>query len=140
MENLQMTEIYNRDKIGIKVKLNKDFSVVRETLERIGIRNRKKKSFFPSCYCLETAEEGVYKIVHFKELFPLFDRESTFDVVDQIRLKTIVHLLKSWNLIEVINESDIDEIMADKITVLRFDEKQSYNIVHKFKFSTKIVL
>ncbi len=126
--------------IGISVKLKEDFSVVRETLERIGIVNRKKKTFFPSCYCVETKTEGVYKIVHFKELFPLFERETTFDEVDKIRRKTIVHLLKNWNLVEVINNEDIDEILSEKITVLKHSEKKDYQIIHKFKFSKRIIL
>jgi hypothetical protein len=128
------------EEIGIAVRLNEDFSVVRETLERIGIVNRKKKTFYPSCYCVETKDPGVYRIVHFKELFPLFERESTFAEVDKIRLKTIVHLLKNWNLVEVINTDDIDEILSEKITVLKHSEKKSYNIIHKFKFSTRVVL
>lgn len=126
--------------IGIAVKLNEDFSVIRETLERIGIINRKKKTFYPSCYCVETKESGVYRIVHFKELFPLFNRDSTFDEVDAIRRKTIVHLLKNWKLIEVVSPDDIDEILSEKITVLKHSEKRDYEIIHKFKFSKRIVL
>lgn len=126
--------------IGIAVKLNEDFSVIRETLERIGIINRKKKTFYPSCYCVETKIPGVYKIVHFKELFPLFNRESTFDEVDAIRRKTIVHLLKNWKLVEVVSPDDIDEILSEKITVLKHSEKRDYEIIHKFKFSKRIVL
>jgi len=123
---------------GIKVKLKEDFSVIRETLERIGIKNSKTKKFYPSCYCVETKEEGIYNIVHFKELFPLFDRESNFDNIDKLRLKTIVQLLKNWDLVEPLDE--IDEIMSEKISVLKHGEKRDYNIVHKFKFSKRIVL
>lgn len=123
---------------GIKVRLKEDFSVVRETLERIGIKNSKTKNFYPSCYCVETSQEEVYTIVHFKELFPLFDRETNFDNVDRLRLKTIVQLLKNWDLIEPLEE--IDEIMSEKISVLKHGEKKDYNIVHKFKFSKKIIL
>lgn len=126
--------------IGILVKLNEDFSVVRETLERIGIVNRKKKEFFPSCYCVETKEPGLYRIVHFKELFPLSGRETTFDDVDSIRRKTIVHLISNWKLVEVVNPKDIDEILTEKITVLKHFEKKDYTIIHKYKFSQKIVV
>lgn len=126
--------------VGISVKLKEDFSVVRETLERIGIINRKKKAFYPSCYCVETSKEGIYKIVHFKELFPLAGRETTFDEVDKIRRKTIVHLLKNWNLIDVLNTDDIDEILSEKITVLKHSEKKDYTITHKYKFSKRIVI
>lgn len=126
--------------IGIAVKLKQDFSVIRETLERIGIINRKKKTFYPSCYCVETKIPNVYKIVHFKELFPLFDRETTFNEIDKLRRKTIVHLLKNWNLVDLVNANDIDEILAEKITVLKHSEKKQYNIIHKFKFSSHVVI
>lgn len=124
--------------IGIPVRLKTDFSVVRETLERVGIKNSKKKEFYPSCYCVETANQGIYRIVHFKELFPLFNRDSTFDNLDKLRLKTIVQLLENWDLVET--EEKIDEIMKEKVAVLKHSEKKDYNIVHKFKFSKKIVL
>lgn len=124
--------------IGIRVRLNEDFSVIRETLERIGIKNKKTKKFYPSCYCIETSEEGVHTIVHFKELFTLFNRESDFDNVDKLRLKTIVQLLSNWKLVELVDE--IDEIMSEKVTVLKHNEKRDYDIIHKFKFSKKIVV
>lgn len=124
--------------IGIPVRLKVDFSVVRETLERVGIKNINKKEFYPSCYCVETATDGIYRIVHFKELFPLFNRESTYNSVDTLRLKTIVQLLAHWNLVEP--QVEIDEIMSEKVAVLKHQEKKDYNIIHKFKFSKKIVL
>jgi hypothetical protein len=126
--------------IGITVKLKEDFSVVRETLERIGIINKKTKTFYPSCYCVEAKQNGMYKIVHFKELFPLFNRTSDFGEVDKLRRKTITHLLKNWNLIEIVNTDDVDEILSEKIAVLKHSEKKEYTIVHKFKFSSKIII
>lgn len=126
--------------IGIKVKLKKDFSVIRETLERIGIKNKKKMTFYPSCYCVETKDPEYYKIVHFKELFPLFDRETTFDSIDKIRRNTAVILLEDWGLLEIVDKNDIDVMMVDKIPVLKHSEKSNYEIIHKFKFSTHIVV
>lgn len=127
-------------KIGITVKLNKDFSVVRETLERIGIINKKDKVIYPSCYCVESKQEGVYKIVHFKELFPLFGRETDFNKTDKLRRNTTVLLLKNWKLIELVTPEEIDEIQSDKLSVLKHSEKPDYKIVHKFKFSTHVVV
>jgi hypothetical protein len=126
--------------IGIAVKLKEDFSIVRETLERIGIMNRKTKMFYPSCYCIETKDPEIFRIVHFKELFPLFQKESTYNNIDSVRCKTIVHLIKNWNLIEVVDPSVIDEILSEKITVLKHAEKKDFQIIHKFKFSKKIIL
>ena len=124
--------------IGIRVRLNEDFSVVRETLERIGIKNAKTRKFYPSCYCVETTQPDIYSIVHFKELFTIFNRETDFDNVDILRLKTIVQLLSNWKLVELVDE--IDEIMSEKVTVLKHSEKRNYDIIHKFKFNKRIVI
>lgn len=125
--------------IGVHLKLKKDFSIVRETLERIGIKNKNIKTFYPSCYCVE-CQHGDYKIVHFKELFPLFNRETNFNEQDRLRRNTIIMLLAKWGLIEVINKNDINDVLVDKINILSFEEKNKYSIVHKFKFNTKIII
>jgi hypothetical protein len=126
--------------IGIKVKLKKDFSIVRETLERIGIKNKKKMTFYPSCYCVESKDPDFFKIVHFKELFPLFGRETTFNDIDKLRRNTAVILLEGWGILEIVDRNEIDAMMIDKIPVLKHSEKQNFEIVHKFKFSTHIVV
>jgi hypothetical protein len=126
-------------RIGIGVKLKEDFSVVRETLERIGIINRNKKEFYPSCYCVATASPDLYRIAHFKELFLLDGKTANIEPLDTARLKTIVYLLKDWNLVELIDSNEVDEILSEKITVLKRSEKKDYNIIHKFKFYKKIV-
>lgn len=124
--------------IGIAVKLKKDFSIIRETLERIGIKNTHKKCFYPSCYCVETKVDSIYRIVHFKELFTLSDRETTFSNDDQLRLNTVVVLMVNWRLIDVIE--DVGEILVEKLTVLKHTEKPIYSIVHKYKFNSHIVV
>lgn len=126
--------------IGIKVKLKKDFSIIRETLERIGIVNFKSKTIYPSCYCIETKESGIYRIVHFKELFPLFDRKTDFNDLDRIRRDTTVVLLNNWKLVELINSDDIQDILSEKIDVVKYGEKINYKIDHKFKFNSHIIL
>jgi hypothetical protein len=128
------------DKIGVPVRLKEDFSVVRETLERVGVINKKKKIFIPSCYVVGTDDEDVYRIVHFKELFPLVGRETNYSEDDEARRNTIVFLLKNWNLIEPIDQKDISTYLGKKIPVLPHDQKNEYNIIHKFKFSKKITL
>ena len=43
-----------------------DFLKVRETLTRIGVASRKEKKLYQSCHILH--KQGLYYIVHFKEL------------------------------------------------------------------------
>lgn len=126
--------------IGIQVQLKKDFSVIRETLERIGVKNNKKMTFYPSCYCIETKNPEIHRIVHFKELFTLSERPTTFDDLDKLRRNTAILILEGWGILQVLDKSIIDEIMVEKIHILKFSEKQKYNIIHKYKFSSHIVV
>lgn len=125
--------------IGIKVKLNKDFSVIRETLERLGVKNEKHRFFYPSCYCVET-HDGNHSIVHFKELISL-DKTRTVDISDNdyLRRNTIILLLQNWGLLEVIDDSPL-EMMVEKIASIKNDEKKLYTIIHKYKFNRKIII
>ena len=53
----------------VEVVLNEpdDFLKVRETLTRIGVASRKEKKIYQSCHILH--KQGIYYLVHFKELF-----------------------------------------------------------------------
>lgn len=128
-----MTDASN---MGIKVELLVDYSVVCETLERVGVVNRKEKKIFPSCYCHKISKEDgtiEYRICHFKELFALQGKPSTFNKLDLLRLKTIVYFLKKWNLVTV--EEMIDQILKEKIDVVKYSDKKDYQIVHKFRYN-----
>ena len=134
--------------IGIKVVMGNDprtsapydYPVICETLERIGIINRRKKKVYPSCYCIETEERVpdpqnpvVYTIAHFKELFTLQDKKSDYSEEDRLRLQTICYLLDDWGLVKVLNKTDIEEILHEKVSVLPFKQKRDFEIVHKFR-------
>ncbi len=122
-----------QEPIGIEVEILADYAVVCETLERIGVVNRREKKIFPSCYCIK--DEEKFFICHFKEMFTLNGKPSTFDKLDRLRLQTIVYFLKKWNLVKVIDEDDISEILSDKIDVVKHSEKKEYKVVHKFRTS-----
>lgn len=119
--------------MGIKVELLTEYSVVCETLERVGVVNHEKKKIYPSCYCFKIEKDGEveYRICHFKELFTLQGKTSTYNKIDELRLKTIVYFLKKWNLITI--DIAIDEILKEKIDVVKYSDKRNYKIIHKFK-------
>jgi hypothetical protein len=118
--------------IGIKVELLTEYSIVCETLERIGIVNKKEKKIYPSCYCHKVVNNGVteYYICHFKEMFTLQGKPSTFSNLDKLRLKTIVYFLEKWNLIK--SSTVIDQILKEKIDIVKHSDKKDYKIIHKF--------
>ena len=66
-------------------------------------------------------------------MFVLQGKESTYNKVDELRLKTIVYFLKKWNLITI--DIAIDEILKEKIDVVKYSEKKNYKIVHKFRYN-----
>lgn len=121
----------------VEVKLKKDnFLVVKETLSRIGVAN-KEKTLFQSCYILQ--KRGKFYIVHFKELFLLDGKPSTYSEEDKGRRNTIVKLLKDWGLIDVVNEDLIKEPLTpiQKIKVIKSSEKNEWTLVEKYQIGKK---
>jgi hypothetical protein len=116
----------------IEVILKADKKVIMETLNRIGIANKKKKILFPSCYLWE--QDGKTYIAHFKELFKL-TRPNAYDTIcedDILRLKAIIWNLKNWGLIDAKDE-DL-EPHSKFVFVLPFGDKKDWIISHKFNF------
>lgn len=121
---------------GIKIELLVDEPMIHENLERIGVVSKKEKIIYPSCYLRKIQKEDgseEYVIAHFKELFSLQGKPSTFNKLDAIRRNTIVYCLQKWNLIKVLNPEDISNITKNKIDVIKHCDKSQYRIIHKFR-------
>jgi len=118
----------------LEVKVLVDDKVIKETLGRIGIANKKKRILYPSCYLIE--EDGRYCLAHFKQLF-LLTRDTAYNAIcedDLLRRNAIAFCLKRWGLIDVPDE-EIEP--HDKfVFVLSHGQKQDWNISHKFNFRT----
>jgi len=118
----------------LRIELIVEPKVIKETLCRIGIANKKKKILFPSCYLYE--EDGEYYLVHFKQMF-LLTRDDGYNNVceeDLIRRNAIAFCLKNWGLIGVEDE-DIQPYNKF-VYVLSHDEKRDWYINHKFNFKS----
>jgi len=124
----------NEIKTLVEVKLLCDVKVIKETVSRIGIANKRKKILYPSCYLYQNFEQ--YYIVHFKELF-LIARASGYNNIsekDLERKNSIIFCLENWNLIEILNKDDI-EPHNEYVYVLPHNEKKDWEICHKFNVS-----
>lgn len=121
--------------VEIKLK-NDNFLVVKETLSRIGVANKDKK-LFQSCYILQ--KRGKYYIVHFKELFLLDGKPSTYSDEDKGRRNTIANLLKDWGLIEIVNPEMTKEPLTpiQKIKIIKASEKDEWELVEKYSLGKK---
>ena len=123
---------------GIEVKLLKSFSIIRETLERIGIRNNHEKKIWPSCYVYVRKGDGKVFIAHFRELL----RNPNMLEADVKRKNTIIWLLSKWNLIKVVDRNGTSDIFTNiqerKLCILNKDqiEEESWEICHKIHKNT----
>jgi hypothetical protein len=113
-----------------------DFLKVKETLTRIGVASKKDRKLYQSCHLLH--KRGKYYITHFKEMFLLDGKTSTFSDEDRQRRNTIVNLLEEWGLISVINKDMIvDRMNLSNIKVLPYKEKDDWVLVSKYSIGNK---
>lgn len=118
----------------LEIKILVDDKVIKETLNRIGICNKKKKILYPSCYLFD--KDGKYYLVHFKQMF-LLTRDSAYNAIcedDLLRRNAIAFCLKNWGLIEV--DSSAIEPHNKFVFVLPHNQKQEWKVSHKFNFRT----
>ena len=114
-----------------------DFLKVRETLTRIGVASRKDKILYQSCHILH--KQGRYYIVHFKELFALDGKPTTYSENDQARRNTIANLLSEWGLIALVNPDSSSELVVplNQLKILSFKEKDQWDLTAKYNIGSK---
>lgn len=124
--------------VEVRLKNEDDFLKVRETLTRIGVASKKDKTLYQSCHILH--KQGKYYIVHFKELFRLDGKPSSFDEDDHGRRNTITNLLAEWGLIEIVDIAMTKTPIAQisQVKVLPFKEKDDWNLVAKYNIGRKV--
>ena len=117
--------------LEISFNENDDFLKIRETLTRIGVASRKDRTLYQSCHILH--KRGKYYLVHFKELFLLDGKDSSFVESDIGRRNAIAKLLEEWGLLKVISNNHQDPIAPmSQIKVLPYREKNEWDLVPKY--------
>lgn len=125
-------------KVGVIVTLDTpdQFSILRESLSRIGIASKKDKTLWQSCHILH--KRGEYAIVHFKELFILDGKESTLTDEDIERRNTITGLLDQWKLCKVVDKTQIkNQLPLSLIKIIPFKEKKDWKLETKYNIGSK---
>ena len=120
------------DLIEVQLLREDNFLLVKETLTRIGIMSKKDKKLYQSCHILH--KRGKYYIVHFKELFMLDGKESSFSEDDRGRRNKIAQLLEQWELVKIVNRNSTEEPLSpiSKIKILPFSEKGDWELCSKY--------
>lgn len=122
----------------VKITPLVDIKVIKETLSRMGIPNKKKSVLYPSCYLYRNFED--YYIVHFKSMFTLTRSNGYKNLSEEDieRKNSIIFCLKNWGLI------DVDEELIkphDKfVYVLPYKDKSNWKIEHKFNVAGTEIL
>jgi len=126
-----------RNFIEVTLKHQDDFLKVRETLTRIGVSSRKEKVLYQSCHILH--KQGLYYIVHFKELFALDGKPSNISENDIQRRNAIAKLLEEWGLIKILNPKLLEDNVAPlhQIKIISFKEKDEWELIAKYNIGKK---
>lgn len=123
--------------IEVKLRANDDFLKIRETLTRIGVASRKEKVLYQSCHILH--KQGLYYIVHFKELFILDGKPSNFSEDDKARRNTIANLMHEWELLDIVNKDLTTSPTApiSQIKIIPYKDKEDWELVAKYNIGRK---
>ena len=124
----------------VEVTLNErdDFLKVRETLTRIGVASKKDRILYQSCHILH--KQGLYYIVHFKELFALDGKPTDISENDLSRRNAIVKLLSDWGLVTIVSKSKEETpppIFLSQIKILSHKEKHDWELMPKYNIGKK---
>ena len=124
------------DMIEVLLAQPDDFLKVRETLSRIGVASRHEQILYQSCHILH--KQGKYYIVHFKELFALDGKPTDISENDYARRNSIINLLVEWELITLVDAQELEPVAPmNQIKILRFDEKDEWDLVVKYNIGRK---
>ena len=124
------------DMIEVLLGQPDDFLKVRETLSRIGVASRHEQILYQSCHILH--KQGKYYIVHFKELFALDGKPTDISENDYARRNSIINLLVEWELITIVDSQELEPVAPmNQIKILRFDEKDEWDLVVKYNIGRK---
>jgi hypothetical protein len=123
--------------IEITLENPDDFLKVKETLTRIGVSSRKERTLYQSCHILH--KQGLYYVVHFKEMFLLDGKPANISEDDIQRRNSIAKLLQDWGLITIVDMKKIEENLAPihQIKIISFREKSEWELVSKYNMGKR---
>ncbi len=123
--------------VEVTLASDEDFLKVRETLSRIGVASKKEKKLYQSCHILH--KQGLYYIVHFKELFGLDNKPFNFSEEDIARRNTIANLIAEWGLVKLVDPLKTKDPIApmSQVKILPYKEKDDWELVTKYNIGKK---
>lgn len=112
------------------------FLKIKETLTRIGVASKKDNILYQSTHILH--KQGLYYLVHFKELFALDGKETNISASDIERRNTIAVLLQDWGLLKIVDPSKVEKRTSlSSIKILTYSEKDNWTLSAKYSIGTR---
>ena len=129
--------MYQTNKL-LEIKLLVDPNVIKETLSRMGIVDKKNKIIYQSCHLLKQFD--TYYLVHFKQLFTLTPSKNgsrgfgNVSLEDIERRNSIALWLIKWHMISI---DDMNEIIPHrtKFDIVSHNDAVNYKKVRKFNIN-----
>lgn len=129
--------MYQTNKL-LEVKLLVDPNVIKETLSRMGIVDKKNKIIYQSCHLLKQFD--TYYLVHFKQLFTLTPSKNGYrgfgnvSLEDIERRNSIALWLIKWHMISI---DDMNEIIPHrtKFDIVSHNDAVNYKKIRKFNIN-----
>ncbi|AGR47667.1 translational repressor [Sinorhizobium phage phiM7] len=121
--------------VEINLKSSEDFLKIKETLTRIGVASRKTNTLTQSCHILH--KRGRYAILHFKELFIMDGKETTFSEEDAARRNTIASLLEEWGLVQIVTPVTTPKASMSNIKIIPFKDRDNWTLTSKYSVGGK---
>lgn len=129
--------MYETNKL-LEIKLLVDPNVIKETLSRMGIIDKKKKIIYQSCHLLKQFD--TYYLVHFKQLFTLTTGKNGYhgfgnvSLEDIERRNSIALWLIKWHMITI---NDMTEIVPHrtKFDIVSHKDSLEYKKIRKFNIN-----
>ena len=122
----------------LEVKPLVDISIIRETLTRIGIVDKKQKKIYQSCHLIEQFD--TFYLAHFKQLFVMSRSKNGFpgfgnvSMEDIDRRNSIAFLLAKWNMIKIIKPEEFDPHNT-RVDVVSHKDAGEYAKIRKFNIN-----
>lgn len=134
-KNETSLDIFKGLGVEISLKNAEDFLKIKETLTRIGVASRGHNTLTQSCHILH--KRGRYAILHFKELFIMDGKNTTFNEDDAARRNTIALLLEEWGLVSLVNQIDTPKASMSNIKIIPFRDRDNWTLTSKYAVGGK---
>lgn len=117
--------------VEVRLRHAADFSVIRETLTRIGVATKNRNVLYQNCYILSKFNRSKYYIVNYKEMLRLDGQNVPILDEDIAQTNSVANILAEWKLIILVDPMRCKSPLAPRgsIKIISHKEKGHWHLV-----------